>query len=83
MALPIRLTWNLQMGRTKKIGVVAIFATAVLCIIVATVRVAQIAHNTMHDDRTSIDGSWMAIWGMAECSCGKTNLSRFLFLTNQ
>jgi hypothetical protein len=70
MALPIRLTWNLQMPRSKKIGVIALFATCAFCIIVATLRVAQITQN-VNKYGQGIDGTWLAIWGMVECSIGK------------
>ena len=69
MALPIRLTWNLQMARGKKFGIIALFVTGAICIIVATLRVAQITHN-VNKYGQGIDGTWLAIWGMVECSIG-------------
>jgi hypothetical protein len=61
------------MARGKKIGVIALFATCALCIIIATLRVAQITHNVNKYDQ-GIDGTWLAIWGMVECSIGQWNI---------
>lgn len=38
MVLPIRLTWNLQMERKQKYGIIALFGSGVVCIIFATIR---------------------------------------------
>lgn len=70
MSLPIRLVWNLQMRRSKKLGVMGLFATGAVCIIVATIRVAQITKNVYQYDM-GIDGTWLAIFGMMECSIGE------------
>lgn len=68
MALPIRLTWNLQMPRSKKIGVYLIFLAAVICIIVATVRAVQVTHNIRKDPSSWKASQWLAVWGMVEAS---------------
>lgn len=70
MSLPIRLVWNLQMRRSKKLGVMGLFATGAVCITVATIRVAQITKNVYQYDM-GIDGTWLAIFGMMECSIGE------------
>lgn len=75
MALPIRLVWNLQMPRSKKIGVIGLFATGAVCIVMATVRVARITQN-VYQYNMGIDGTWLAIWGMIECSIGEFTFSR-------
>lgn len=67
MALPIRLTWNLQMPRGKKIGVLLIFGAAIICVAVASVRAGQIV-NKMRTYNLELDGTWLAVWGMAEAS---------------
>lgn len=74
MALPMRLAWNLQMPRSKKIGVILIFGTAIVCIVVATVRAAQVTYNINKAPSSWTSSKWLAIWGMAEASTG--NLSR-------
>ena len=61
------------MARSKKIGVIGLFATGAVCIIIATLRVAQITHNVRKYGK-GIDGTWLAIWGMVECSIGKQTL---------
>ncbi|RMZ68760.1 cfem domain-containing [Pyrenophora seminiperda CCB06] len=44
-----------------------LFASAVLCIIIATLRAAQITSNTIRTNADT-DGTWLAVWGMAECA---------------
>ena len=64
------------MAPGKKIGLIALFASGILCIVIATLRVAQITHNVIEHSQ-GIDGTWLAIWGMVECSignCTKCNL---------
>jgi hypothetical protein len=46
MALPIRLTWSLKMARGKKIGILLLFASGVICILSACLRVVQVAINS-------------------------------------
>ena len=58
------------MRRSKKLGVMGLFASGAVCIIVATIRVAQITKNVYQYDM-GIDGTWLAIFGMMECSIGK------------
>ncbi|KAF3032371.1 hypothetical protein E8E11_002939, partial [Didymella keratinophila] len=70
MALPISLTWNLQMPRSKKIGILTLFATGFICILFACLRVTQVAVNAAKPeaDGQPLDPTWLAIWGMVECS---------------
>jgi hypothetical protein len=72
MALPIWLTWNLQMPRSKKISIVCLFATGVICILFACLRVTQVAINASKPEAAvqPLDPTWLAIWGMVECSIG-------------
>ncbi|KAF1978806.1 hypothetical protein BU23DRAFT_448510 [Bimuria novae-zelandiae CBS 107.79] len=67
MALPTRLVWNLQMSRSKKFGVIGVFAIGAVCVVMAAVRVARITKN-VYQYNMGIDGTWLAIWGMVECS---------------
>jgi len=55
------------MPRAKKLGVIALFATGGVCVTIATLRVAQITNN-VNKYNQGIDGTWLAIWGMVECS---------------
>jgi len=72
MALPIHLTWDLKMPRGKKIGIVLLFASGVVCILFSVLRVAQIASNATKAPQNGqylpIDPTWTGLWGMAECS---------------
>jgi len=72
MALPIRLTWNLQMPRSKKVAILLLFASGFVCILFACLRVAQVAINAAKPeaDGQPLDPTWIAIWGMVECSIG-------------
>ncbi|KAH7089559.1 hypothetical protein FB567DRAFT_618786 [Paraphoma chrysanthemicola] len=70
MALPIKLTWSLQMPRSKKIAILLLFASGFVCILFACLRVAQVAINAAKPeaDGQPLDPTWLAIWGMVECS---------------
>ncbi|CAI9625696.1 hypothetical protein GT037_000857 [Alternaria burnsii] len=70
MALPIWLTWNLQMPRSKKVSILCLFATGVICILFACLRVTQVAINAAKPEAIGqpLDPTWLAIWGMVECS---------------
>jgi hypothetical protein len=66
MALPIRLIWNLRMPQTQKIGIVCLFGIGMILIAVATLRVAQIGGKAQSSSQPS--ASWLALWGVIECS---------------
>ena len=72
MALPTWLTWNLQMPRSKKISILCLFATGVICVLFACLRVMQVAINASKPEAAGqpLDPTWLAIWGMVECSIG-------------
>lgn len=76
MALPINLTWNLQMPRSRKNAILSLFASGFVCITFACLRVAQVAINAAKPeaDGQPLDPTWLAIWGMVECSIGKSSL---------
>ena len=59
------IPWKLTDG----LGINALFASAVLCIMISTLRAAQITANTINTDADT-DGTWLAVWGMAECAVG-------------
>ncbi|XP_014560490.1 hypothetical protein COCVIDRAFT_88942 [Bipolaris victoriae FI3] len=70
MALPIWLTWSLQMPRRKKISMLCLFGTGFVCILFACLRVTQVAVNASKPEAVDapLDPTWLAIWGMVECS---------------
>jgi hypothetical protein len=76
MGLPIKLTWNLKMVRNKKIAIRLLFASGVVCIMFAILRVAQVAINAAKPEAHAqpLDPTWLAIWGMVECSIGRFSL---------
>ncbi|KAG9194878.1 hypothetical protein G6011_04913 [Alternaria panax] len=64
MALPIQLVWNLQMARGKKIAVVALFASGIVCMAFATLRVVQIGIKS--ENSTAPSPTWLALWTLVE-----------------
>ncbi|KAF2996220.1 hypothetical protein E8E13_002562 [Curvularia kusanoi] len=72
MALPMKLTWNLQMARSKKYAILTLFGTGFVCIFFACLRVAQVAINASKPEAAGqpLDPTWLAIWGIVECSIG-------------
>jgi hypothetical protein len=68
MVLPLRLIWNLQMKRAQKLSIGGLFCVGWICIIVATIRVAQLGSSSA--DGTPLP-SWLALWGIIEASVGK------------
>ncbi|RAR12577.1 cfem domain-containing protein [Stemphylium lycopersici] len=52
---------------TNVMSIHALFASALVCIMIATLRAAQITANTIRTDADT-DGTWLAVWGMAECA---------------
>ena len=69
----MKLTWNLQMARSKKNAILTLFGTGFVCIFFACLRVAQVAINAAKPEAAGqpLDPTWLAIWGMVECSIGK------------
>lgn len=63
MALPLKLTWNLQMPRNKKEAISLLFASDFVCILFACLRVVQVAINTAKSeaDGQPLDPTWLAI----------------------
>jgi hypothetical protein len=46
-----------------------LFASGVLCILIATLRAANVTAHTIRTGKT-MDGTWLAVWSMAETSVG-------------
>jgi hypothetical protein len=65
MILPIKLVWRLQMPRGQKVAVIALFASGLVCIAFATLRVVQI---TKQANANTINATWLALWSMVETS---------------
>jgi hypothetical protein len=77
MALPMKLTWNLQMPQSKKVGILLLFASGVFCILFASLRVVQVAINDgkPEADAQRPDPTWLAIWGMVKCAKGTYSMN--------
>ncbi|KAF2030478.1 hypothetical protein EK21DRAFT_100358 [Setomelanomma holmii] len=52
----MHLTWNLQLSRGRKVALLMLFASGVACIIIATLRAAQVTANTIRTNAT-MDGT--------------------------
>ncbi|KAF2004706.1 hypothetical protein P154DRAFT_519182 [Amniculicola lignicola CBS 123094] len=66
MFLPFRMTWNLQMPKTEKIGVFALFGSGWICILFATLRAVQV---TVEDGVPKVpDPKWLQMWTVIETS---------------
>lgn len=64
MALPIKLVWNLQMARVQKVAVIALFASGIVCMAFATLRVVQIGIKS--ENSTAPSPTWLALWTIVE-----------------
>lgn len=84
MALPMKLTWNLQMARSKKYAILTLFGTGFVCIFFACLRVAQVAINASKPEAAGqpLDPTWLAIWGIVECSIGMSAIMLVLTRAN-
>ncbi|KAF2124149.1 hypothetical protein P153DRAFT_361336 [Dothidotthia symphoricarpi CBS 119687] len=68
MFLPIRLIWNLQMARVQKVCIGLLFASGLICILFATIRVVQIG---IRDGKPMTpEPKWLTLWTIIECSTG-------------
>ncbi|KAH7371560.1 hypothetical protein BKA66DRAFT_423769 [Pyrenochaeta sp. MPI-SDFR-AT-0127] len=65
MFLPIRLIWNLQMARSRKIGCGLLFASGFVCILFSTIRIVQVGGDGKPQ---SPDPKWLTMWTIIECS---------------
>lgn len=68
MLLPIQLIRGLQMARGRKFSLLSLFALAIVCVIISTIRVVQLDGS---DADKPIHTPWLALWGIAESSIGK------------
>lgn len=68
MFLPIRLIWNLQMEKAKKIGCGLLFASGFVCILFSTIRIVQVGQD---GKPKSPDPKWLTLWTIVECSTGE------------
>lgn len=67
MFLPLRLIWNLQMARARKIGCILLFASGFICILFSTLRIVQVGGD---GKPRSPDPKWLTMWTIIECSTG-------------
>ncbi|KAF2131846.1 hypothetical protein P153DRAFT_373712 [Dothidotthia symphoricarpi CBS 119687] len=68
MFLPFRMTWNLQMPRTQKLGVFVLFGSGWICVLFATLRVVQV--GVKDGVPKSPDPKWLQMWTVIETSMG-------------
>jgi hypothetical protein len=54
----------------QKIGVIALFCTGFVCILLATIQVVQIGVKT--ENSTTPSSSWLALWAIIECTIGES-----------
>jgi hypothetical protein len=58
------------MLRRQKAALMALFASGVLCILIATLRAANVTAHAISTGK-AMDGTWLAVWSMAETAVGK------------
>ncbi|KAN0072958.1 hypothetical protein V8E54_009072 [Elaphomyces granulatus] len=63
MLLPTKLLWSLCLPLAQKMSVGAVFCVGVLCILMATIRVAEVASRA---NGGVPSGSWLAFWNIIE-----------------
>ncbi|KAF2643779.1 hypothetical protein P280DRAFT_444904 [Massarina eburnea CBS 473.64] len=66
MFLPLRLVIHVQIPRARKISVMALFSSGLVCILFATIRVVQIGEKATNN--TTPSSSWLALWAIVEGS---------------
>ncbi len=70
MLFPIRLTWNLRLPLSQKIGIMALFSSGLVCIASATLRALQLGLEG-RQKTTTIQPYGMLLWTVVESSMGK------------
>ncbi|KAL8919906.1 MAG: hypothetical protein Q9172_004754 [Xanthocarpia lactea] len=65
MMFPLRILWNLQLNRIRKLSIMAIFGVGIVCIITSIVRVANL-HSKAQSSQPS--PSWLILWAVVEAS---------------
>ena len=68
MILPLRLVWNLRVPFYERIGIIATFGVALLCVAAAIVRVVSVGSKAGTSTPSS---SWLALWAVIEGAIGK------------
>jgi hypothetical protein len=76
----MHLTWSLQMPRGQKVALLLLFSSGVCCIIIATLRAAQITANTLRT-HAALDGTWLTVWSMVESAVGTKPEKQFTSFT--
>ncbi|KAL8991929.1 MAG: hypothetical protein Q9169_007521, partial [Polycauliona sp. 2 TL-2023] len=65
MVFPLQILWNLQLNRTRKISIMAIFGVGIVCIITSIIRVANI-HSRAQSSQPA--PSWLMLWAVIEAA---------------
>lgn len=58
------------MQRRQKIAVMALFGSGVFCILIATLRAANVTANAIRSGK-EMDGTWLEVWSMIETTVGR------------
>src|SRR3712207_6508747 len=61
----MKLTWNLNMPRARKYGLRLLFGTGLICILFATLRVANVGSST-YGKNSRPDPAWIMLWTTLE-----------------
>ncbi|KAM0279908.1 hypothetical protein ACHAQH_004349 [Verticillium albo-atrum] len=70
MLLPLGLIRNLQMHKSRKLSIAALFCLGWVCVAVSTVRVAYLGRNAVEGSFKQPATSWLALWGIVESAIG-------------
>lgn len=68
MILPLRLVSNLRGPFYERIGIIATFGVASLCVVAAIVRVVSVGSKV---GSSTLGSSWLALWAVIEGAIGK------------
>ncbi|KAL8756519.1 MAG: hypothetical protein Q9199_002883 [Rusavskia elegans] len=77
LVLPAKTVWSLQIPRSKRIRIVALFATGLLACIANAMIILYVARMGEKDADVSYNAAWMGFWVFAEISLGIIVTSTF------
>jgi hypothetical protein len=72
MAVPIRLLWNLQIGRIEKLSIALVMCVGVITMVCAIVRASSLG---VFAEAGQIPISWLVLWASIEGFVGTSNRS--------
>ncbi|KAL8865371.1 MAG: hypothetical protein Q9198_009352 [Flavoplaca austrocitrina] len=65
MLFPLQILWNLRLDRVRKLSIMAIFGVGIVCIVISTIRVANIHSRTQASQPAP---SWLMLWAVIEAA---------------